>query len=277
MSYPNQGPSSTLNPAQMNNPSLANANSQTSNTSNMSLNPAQLAQLTDFHRQQAQLQLQARPTPSSAAVPAAMTISLPDHIRQGIAALGQGPAKDEFLSRYFKTDEGRQKLELFNLQKQQQQAAMRQQPAARTSSDLPPDNSPRATHAALPTTQTQATGASSSNHNQTNPLVPVTKAFDPATYTRPAPGSLAPAATTSDYQYPGQGPHNNRYAPPNLGSLPYGERERERDRMQAAGAHWQGASVYTPYRRATSPDRGGGSRRREDGMRGTMRSERKPH
>jgi hypothetical protein len=261
MSHSNQGPSSSSNANDQTANSLPLPQPPAASTSNMSLNPAQLQQLTDFHRQQAQFQSRARPPPAPVA------ITLPDHIRQGIAALGQGPAKEEFIARYFKTDEGMQKLQLFNQQKAQQKLqqanAIRQQIGpARTSSDLPPDASPPASNVVLPN-QAQAQAPSTPAPNQPRPSIPITKAFDPATYTRPTPHP----AMASDAQSQGQGSNNNRFTPANQSLLPSSERERP---------PWQNPtpSSYTPYRRAPSPERGGGSsRRREDGMRGTMRSE----
>jgi hypothetical protein len=148
----------------------------------------------------------------------------------------------------------------------------------RTSSDLPPDDSPRAIHACLPPSTTMPTGNGESSRlppgaptpAQPRPSIPITKAFDPSTFTRPIPN-------TQSSQSLGQGqgtPNNNRYAPSNQSSLPPGERN------QPGAAFWHNqnpSNVYTPYRRPTSPEHGRGnsgpSRRREDGMRGTMRSE----
>jgi hypothetical protein len=207
-------------------------------SSNMSLNPAQVQQLTEFHRQQQQQRpVQPRPPPSGpASVPG---ITLPDHVRQHLRTLAPGTT-DAFFRQWMTTDEGQEFSRVTNQLRLQRQAELaKQRPIASASA------SPGQVNPPLP----------SSNS------VPITQAFTPAQQIQPRP---QPPQT----QVQPQGPPNPQLHPsltrPSSGVF----------NSTPGSSQW--SSNNTPYRQASDyryqhtpvP-----ARRREDGMRGTMRSE----
>jgi len=235
---------------------LSNAQS-----SNMSLNPAQVQQLTEFHRQQQQQRpVQPRPPPSAPAQAPVHGITLPEHVRQQLRNLAPGTS-DAFFRQWMVTDEGREFSRVTNQLKLQRQAELaKQRPIASASA------SPGQVNAPLPSSgpSGQSSVASSSTatpeRRGSNP-VPITQAFTPAQQIQPRP---QPPQTQSQPQ----GPPNPQLHPsltrPSSGVF----------NSSPGSSQWSNNNL--PYRQASDyryshtpvP-----ARRREDGMRGTMRSE----
>lgn len=322
MSFPNngqQGSANTANPAF--NPALLNANAALANfnlspaaSSNPALNPnlppavqqqisnfnpAQLARLTEFHRQipqQQQQHQQPANAPAAPVRPSRPPISVPQHVRDILSSTNMSPEqKNDFLQRWLKTDEGRQA----SLNHRQANAAA------------------------------QAAFAAANTGVRPTEVINASPSARPGQFVSPQmlSGNLPAASSASingsgTVSYSGQ-PFNTNVRPPSNGSFQLGTtgdsatgavrpQNLQQNRPQPSGLYAVHPSVPAgwdaPARRPTSPDHvttvsfptsasapasapapalapasttvsapraPPAPRRREEGMRGTMRSESK--
>jgi hypothetical protein len=228
-------------------------------SSNMSLNPAQVQQLTEFHRQQQQQRpVQPRPPPSGpASVPG---ITLPDHVRQHLRTLAPGTT-DAFFRQWMTTDEGQEFSRVTNQLRLQRQAELSKQRPIASASASPGQANPPLPSSGPSGQSSIASSSTATPERRGSNSVPITQAFTPAQQIQPRP---QPPQT----QPQPQGPPNPQLHPsltrPSSGVF----------NSTPGSSQW--SSSNTPYRQASDyryqhtpvP-----ARRREDGMRGTMRSE----
>jgi hypothetical protein len=280
-SNPSTGSSSALPPA------IAAALS--SNQSSSSLNPAQLQQLTEFHRKQ-QLQrsaIQANP-PSASPSPAQSQLvpPLPDHIRQHIAPLSK-VEKDAFFKQWLPTEEGQR----FSRLMQQRNMPLQQQRQGASTSQAP-QSSPAASSNSSPTSTIPPIrpGSSSANLNSTNigpssgvstperresyasvaANIPVTQAFNPASY-RSIPNQNQNQNQTPQSQASTPRPPNAPIHP----QLNRGPTTGVFNSNSNSTSQWVQQTPYRPNNDYMRPQpTPAPPRRKEEGMRGTMRSER---
>lgn len=260
----NANAGSSLPPAM----AAALSNAQQPSSSNTSLNPAQLQQLTDFHRQQ---QLRTQPTNLQA---------FGEQVRKHLVNLGP-VERDLFIRQLGATEDGRRYL----MQQKALSSASKATAAAgladTTSSTSMASGSPSRPTPALPSVPAPTSGQSSNaagpstiSTPEKKPIanIPISQAFNPSLYnTTPANHSQTPQRpqqTPASTQAP---PHYNRsIAPTPTPSNP-------NPTVPSGSSQWSSTQPqYRPspdYRWQPAP--AAPPRRKEDGMRGTMRSERK--
>jgi hypothetical protein len=255
------------------NPSLFNANVNTASSlppaiaaavinatpssSNMHLQSAQIQQLTEFHRQQ-QLQQAARtqtPTPGVFA----------EQVRKHLATLGPA-GRDTFLRQIANSDEGKRYL--------MQQTMSAGGSAASTSGTSLASGSPSHSTLALPSASAPApsqnnssAGASNLSTPEKKANIPITQAFNPSLFNTTSLSQSQPLQRPQQTPAVNQPhPQFNRPIAPTPGST------------FNPGGNTQWSSVQPQYRNPEfrwQPAPAAAPRKKEDGMRGTMRSERK--
>ena len=236
---------------------LSNAQSRTS------LNPAQLQQLTEFHRQQSQqqqAQQQRAGLPRHSQTNPLLSLPFPEHVRQHAASLPPGGAEG-YLKEWFGTDEGKNFSRAMAAQKHAVQAATQQRPIA-PSSMAPTSASPSLGNPAMNTASAGPSSGPSSSaatpERRGSTPIPITQAFTPSNFNiQPRPQPQGPAQPPNPQLHPSltrpggvfnSSPGSSQWSSSNL---PY---------RQNMDTRYQHTSVAP--------------RRREDGMRGTMKSER---
>jgi hypothetical protein len=228
----------------------------TPSSSNMHFQSAQIQQLTEFHRQQ-QLQQAARtqaPTPGVFA----------EQVRKHLATLGPA-GRDTFLRQIANSDEGKRYL--------MQQTMSAGGSAASTSGTSLASDSPSHLTLALPSASAPAPGQNISSAGaftlsttEKKANIPITQAFNPSLLN----------TTSLNQSQPQQRPQQTPAANP-----PHPQLSRPIAPTPSStfnpGGHPQWSSAQPQYRNPEfrwQPAPAAAPKRKEDGMRGTMRSER---
>lgn len=308
MSFPNDGqgsggsnPNPAFNPALLNaNAALANFNLSNNASGNpasnpnlppavqqqiSNFNPAQLARLTEFHRQIPQQNQSSGQVPAVAPVAASRppsiqnppphaSLMLPQHVLDVLRSPNMtSEQKNDFFARWLKTDEGRVASQ------QHRQAAASQ-----------------AAHAAGHSSNTAVSSAGGAGGARPTNPASGSPSSRPASFVSPQSisGNLPAQQTSSNQSVAGSGLSSASAARPTLGTntssnRPTGFSASPNFRPQQQLTRPPPSALFTvapsvppgwdgPARRAASPEHSGprampAPRRREEGMRGTMRSE----